>query len=351
MDINLFDYYLPKKLISQKPILPRDHCKLLIYNRQNHQIHHKKFYELGDELDKNSVLVLNNTKVYPARLYGVKSTGGKIEILLLGPVNNKFNLSALSNLWNILVSRKVKNKEEIRFYYQEKCLLQGTIIKKNDTNNLMMKFNSRGLSLMKKIYQLGQMPLPPYIKNYDKTKGRYYQTAYAKKIGSCAAPTAGFHFTQKLLNQLKKKGIKIEYITLNVGLGTFKPIKVTKVEEHKMDKEYFEVSRKTAKCLTQYKKEGKKIIAVGTTSVRVLETIFQNNQFKAGSGFTDLFIYPGYQFKAVDEFITNFHLPRSTPLMMVAAFIGSSEEVIRIYQRAIRKKYRFYSFGDAMLIQ
>jgi len=194
------------------------------------------------------------------------------------------------------------------------------------------------------------MPLPPYIKNYDKRKSKYYQTIYAKNFGSCAAPTAGFHFTNNLLNKISKKGIKIEYVTLNVGIGTFKPIRTSQIEQHHMHEEYFEVSNTTAKHLNKYRQQGKKIVAVGTTCVRVLESIIKDNKFVGGSGFTDIFIYPGYKFKGIDQFITNFHLPRSTPLMMVAAFIGSREETLKIYQEAIRKRYKFYSFGDAMLI-
>ncbi len=230
-------------------------------------------------------------------------------------------------------------------------MLVGRIINQGEDNELEIEFNLKGVELMKNIFKLGEMPLPPYIKNYDKNKGKYYQTTYAKNFGSCAAPTAGFHFTKNLLEKLKKKGVKIEYITLNVGIGTFQPIKVDQVEKHHMHKEYYEVSKKTANNLNKYKKEGKKIIAVGTTSVRTLESIFKNGKFQSGSGFTDIFIYPGYKFKCIDHFITNFHLPRSTPLMMVSAFINSKDETLKIYLEAIKKKYMFYSFGDSMLIQ
>lgn len=351
MNIQLFDYELPKNLISQKPIVPRDHCKLLVYNKETKTIKHKKFYDIVDELDKNSVLVLNDTKVYPARLYGKKLTGGKIEIFLLGTTNNKFSLDNLSNSWNILVNKKVKDKEEIKFYLKNKVVLSGIIVNKGQDTDLKIEFNTKGRNLMHKIWQLGQIPLPPYIKNYNKHKGKYYQTIYAKHFGSCAAPTAGFHFTKNLLNKIIKKGIKIEYITLNVGIGTFKPIKTQNIEQHHMHKEYFEVSKTTAKHLNTYRQQGKKIVAVGTTCVRVLETIVKDNQFVSGAGFTDIFIYPGYNFKGVDQFITNFHLPRSTPLMMVAAFVGLPEETLRIYTEAICKKYKFYSFGDAMFIK
>jgi len=351
MDVSLFDYVLPKNLISQKPILPRDHCKLLVYNRKQKSIKHLKFYEIFDVLEKDSVLVLNNTKVYPARLHGLKNTGGKIEVFLLGTSNNKFELGRLSNKWNILVNKKVVDDEEIKFYLGKKVLLTGKIKNMGFNKELQIEFNLKGIELLKNIFKLGEMPLPPYIKNYDKKKGEYYQTVYADNIGSCAAPTAGFHFTKSLMKKLERKGIKIEYITLNVGIGTFMPIKVDTVEKHKMHKEYYEVSKEVANRLNKYKKEGRKIIAVGTTSVRTLESIFKSGKFKSGFGFTDIFIYPGYKFKSIDQFITNFHLPRSTPLMMVASFINSREETLRVYQEAIKKKYLFYSFGDSMLIQ
>jgi len=350
MDVSLFDYVLPKNLISQKPILPRDHCKLLVYDRKQRSIKHLKFYEIFDVLERDSVLVLNDTKVYPARLHGFKNSGGKIEVFLLGTDNNKFELGKLSNKWNILVNKKIKDGEEIKFYSGKSLLLIGKIKNLGLEKELQIEFNFKGVELMKRIFKLGEMPLPPYIKNYDKNKGEYYQTVYADNIGSCAAPTAGFHFTQNLMKKLKKRGIKIEYITLNVGVGTFMPIKVDKVEKHKMHKEYYMVSKKTADNLNKYRKEGRKIVAVGTTSVRTLESIFKSGKFKSGSGFTDIFIYPGYIFKSIDQFITNFHLPRSTPLMMVASFIGSRSETLRIYQEAIKKKYLFYSFGDSMLI-
>lgn len=245
----------------------------------------------------------------------------------------------------------MKDGEEISFYKGKKLLLTGRIKNTRIDKELEIDFNLKGIDLMKSVFEIGEMPLPPYIKNYDKNKGKNYQTVYADIIGSCAAPTAGFHFTKELIKKIQRKGIKIEYITLNVGIGTFLPIKVDQVEKHQMHKEYYEVSRQTADNLNRYKKEGRKIVAVGTTSVRTLESIFKSGKFKSGSGFTNIFIYPGYTFKSVDQFITNFHLPRSTPLMMVSAFIESRLETLRIYKEAIKKKYLFYSFGDSMLIQ
>ncbi len=353
MEVNLFDYILPEKLISQKLILPRDKCKFLVYDRETKKIKHNIFNEVVDYLDKNDVLVLNNTKVFPARLMGEKETGGKVEIFLLTPSDNNFS-NNINSKWNILVNKKLANKSKIIFRKNKKIILTGTIL--NDVDKIQIKFDKKGKSLWKQIYLLGDMPIPPYIKS--KKDQKHYQTVYAKNLGSCAAPTAGFHFTENLLKKIIKKGVKVEYVTLTVGLGTFKPIKTDKVEDHKMDTEYLNIDNKVAKRLGQYKKQGKKIVAVGTTVVRTLESIYDGKKFKSNIKKTNIFIYPGYKFRAIDKFITNFHFPRSTPLMMVSAFImdkqkdfeSSRSELLKIYSTAINKKYKFYSFGESMMI-
>jgi len=354
MEVSLFDYVLPKKLISQKLILPRDRCKLLVYSREKKEIKHNLFCDIQNYLGKDDVLVLNNTKVFPARMTGFKETGGKIEIFLVRPIDNDFGVK-VNNTWNILINKKVKEGEKISFNIKKKVVLVGivSLISKEVT----IKFEAKGKELWENIYLLGNMPLPPYIKSQKDQK--HYQTVYAKNIGSCAAPTAGFHFTDRLIKKLKEKGVKIEYVTLSVGLGTFKPIKVDTVEDHKMDTEFLFVDKQTINRLNKYKKEGKKIVAVGTTVVRTLESIYVGNEFKSDILQTNIFIYPGYKFRAVDKFITNFHLPRSTPLMMVVAFIMdkqkdfelSRSELLRIYMEAIKKKYMFYSFGEAMFLE
>ncbi len=352
MNVDLFDYILPKKLISQKLILPRDKCKMLVYDRISRNVKHLKFCDIEKYLGSNDVLVLNDTKVFPSRLIGEKETGGKIEIFLLNPTNNDFSLK-VKNKWNILVNKKVDN-EKIVFKVEKKIVLTGHI--KKDVDKIEIKFDCEGKKLWKKIYLVGNMPIPPYIKSHKDQK--HYQTIYAKNVGSCAAPTAGFHFTDRLLKKLEKKGVRIEYITLNVGLGTFRTIKVDKVEDHRMDTEYLSVDKKVAERLTKFKKEDKNIVAVGTTVVRTLESIYDGKKFKDNISKTNIFIYPGYKFKAVDKFVTNFHFPRSTPLMMVAAFVmaknsdfeDSRKEVLRIYDIAIKKKYMFYSFGESMFI-
>ncbi len=349
MDVDLFDYVLPKKLISQKLVLPRDRCKLLVYNREEKSMDHGVFYDISKYLGKDDVLVLNNTKVFPSRLMGEKETGGKIEIFLLNPVDNDFSLNVSGN-WNILVNKKIQDGSKIQF----KNILSGII--NIDGGSINIKFNKEGKALWKAIYKLGNMPIPPYIKSKEDEK--HYQTIYAKEVGSCAAPTAGFHFTDRLFKKLKKQGVKIEFVTLHVGLGTFEPIKVNEIEKHKMHTEFLSIDKKVAERLTKYKKEGRNIVAVGTTVVRTLESIYDGNVFRTDIKKTNIFIYPGYKFKAIDKFITNFHFPRSTPLMMVAAFIQnkqkdfdiSRKELLRIYETAIKKEYLFYSFGESMFI-
>lgn len=348
MDISLFDYYLPKELIAEEPVEPRDHSRLLILERKTQNIQHRYFYQILDYLTPNDVLVFNDTKVVPARLFGKKvNTGGKVEIVLLKPQGlDFFDFVNWPKEWIVIGQPNLKPGQQIIFSNR----LFGEIIDKNNYERTI-RFNLQDEDLKQEIIKLGQLPLPPYIKNPSKKSYQNYQTVYAKKQGSVAAPTAGFHFTEDLLSQLEKRGVKKEFITLHVGLGTFLPVSEKEIEKHQMHSEYFILSPLVAQQLNQAKSEGKRIISVGTTVVRVLESCAQDNgELKAKSGWTNLFIYPGYKFKFVDSLITNFHLPKSTLLMLVSAFAGR-ELILKAYKEAIDKKYRFFSFGDAMFIQ
>lgn len=349
MLVSDFGYHLPKNLIAQKPIKPRDQSRLLVLNRQGKKISHHHFFELGQFLKRGDVLVLNNTKVFPARLIGRKVTGGKIEVFLLKRINGQ--------IWECLLGGHGRG-EKLKINFNKN--LKGEIInpvreinfsngvKKPSDGVWQIKFNCGGKKLEKIINQIGQTPTPPYIKTPANKND--YQTIYAKKTGSVAAPTAGFHFTKKLINQLKKQGIQFEFVTLQVGYGTFQPIKVKKIEEHKMHPELAILDCQTAEKLNQAKKQGRRVIAVGTTTVRVLESFAdKNGRLKAGRKDTNIFIYPGYKFRFIDALITNFHLPQSTLLMLVSALVGR-KLILKTYQTAVRKKYRFYSFGDAMMI-
>ncbi len=335
MKLKRFDYNLPKKLIAQKPIRPRDHSRLMILNRKNQTIKHDYFYNLGKYLKPDDVLVANNSKVIPARLYGIKPTGGKIEILLLKRLDSKN--------WETIIKGKVKPGLKIKFNHN----LFGVLISLVSTQIWQIKFNLSGPTLTRAIYRSGQTPTPPYIKRLSNLKE--YQTIYAKHPGSAAAPTAGFHFTKKLISKLKKQGIQFEFVTLHVGLGTFQPVRTENIEAHKMHPELAELRKEVADKLNQSKTNNQRIIAIGTTATRVLESFCSYKKLQANSGWLNLFVYPGYQFKFIDGLITNFHLPKSTLLMLVAAFAGQ-KFIFRAYQQAIKKKYRFYSFGDAMLI-
>jgi len=340
-----FDYFLPKELIAQEPIEPADHSWLMIVNRQNKTFSRHYFYEIKDYLEpKKDILVFNDTKVIPARLIGKKISGGKQEVLLLRSEND-FNSELWTENWRVIGSPSLKINQEIIFHQD----LKAKVIKIINSERIIA-FNQKGEKLKNLIFQIGQIPLPPYIKHPTQKSFKKYQTVYAQKEGSVAAPTAGFHFTENLLNQLKEKGIEMEYLTLHIGLGTFQPVKTKNIKEHKMSEEYFELSPQTAQNLNEAKRKGKRIIAVGTTVCRVLESCSENNKLKPQKGWTNLFIYPGYQFKFIDALITNFHLPKSTLLMLVCAF-GGYELILKAYQEAIRQKYRFYSFGDAMFIQ
>ena len=351
-----YDFDLPKELIAQKPVSPPDSCRLLALDKKEQKIIDDKFLNLPNYLRKGDVLVFNNSKVIPARLIGKKETGGKVEILLLRQIKSNIWECLVGNLpikkqvgTDLIFARNSKMEQMLHSTQggsQEHRLLAGKIIKRaKDTAQI--KFNLSGRKLMNQIFKLGQMPTPPYIKRI--AKENEYQTFFAdpKKIGSVAAPTAGLHFTKRIFKNLKDKGVQIEFITLHVGLGTFAPIKEQIITKHKMHEEYFELDKKTAQRLNQAKKEKHRIIAVGTTSVRVLETCTSQNKIKPKKGFTKIYIYPGYKFKFVDAIITNFHLPKSSLILLVSAFAGP-KFIKKAYQHAIKKKYRFYSFGDVM---
>lgn len=336
-----FDYYLPENLIAQTPINKRDESKLMVLNKETGTIEHRHFADIIDYLTPNDVLVLNDTKVMPARLIGQKEdTNGHIELLLLKNTQN--------NIYECLCkpAKRVKIGTIVNF---GDGILKAKCIEAKEEGIREFEFLYDGI-FYEILDKLGEMPLPPYIHKKLKDKNRY-QTVYAKNIGSAAAPTAGLHFTQELLEKLKNKGITICYVTLHVGLGTFRPVNVEDVTTHKMHSEYYTINEETAKILNQAKKEGKNIVSVGTTTTRVLETVINQYQtFKACSGYTSIFIYPGYQFKAVDSLITNFHLPKSTLIMLVSAFC-SKEIIMNAYSEAIKNSYRFFSFGDSMFIK
>ncbi|MGI6782279.1 MAG: tRNA preQ1(34) S-adenosylmethionine ribosyltransferase-isomerase QueA [Acholeplasmataceae bacterium] len=337
MKVNDFDYVLPKRLIAQTPLEKRDTSKLMVLNRNDDSIKHQNFYDITNYFGTNDVIVLNDSKVLPARLYGNKiKTNAKIEILLLKEIE--------PDIWEILVkpARRVKPQTIINFSNK----LQLEILEVKDKGIAIGKLIYDGV-LIEILSLLGEMPLPPYI--HEKLKdSNHYQTIYAKNLGSAAAPTAGFHFTNETLQKLKSQGVEIINVTLHVGLGTFRPVDVTNVEDHDMHYESYYLSDESASLLNQAIKNHKKITCVGTTSLRVLESNY-TDKFNGGYFETNLFIYPGYKFKVVDHLITNFHLPKSTLLMLVSAFY-SREKILAAYNDAILHNYRFFSFGDSMLI-
>lgn len=341
MNLEDFNYNLPEELIAQTPLKKRSDSKLLVLDRESGQIEHKVFTDILNYLNEGDVLVINDTKVIPARLIGEKTeTKAVIELLLLKELGD--------NTWECL-SRPFKRLKEGTIISFGNGLLKAEVIKKETEGLVHVKFIYEGIFL-NILDQLGEMPLPPYIHEHLSEKDRY-NTVYAKNIGSAAAPTAGLHFTKELLQEIKAKGIIITNVTLHVGLGTFRPVETENILEHHMHSEYYELSEETAMILNKAKEEKRRIIAVGTTSTRVLETVMTKyNEFKKCSGNTDIFIYPGYQFKAIDCLITNFHLPKSTLVMLVSALAGR-ENILKAYQEAIDKKYRFFSFGDSMFIK
>ena len=340
MKLSDFDYELPEELIAQTPIKERDTSRLMILDKNTGDITHKHFHDLLEEFHSGDVLVLNDTKVIPARLIGTKEeTGAVIELLLLKDLGN--------NVWECLSRPAKRLKVGTIITFSNK--LKAEVVQKLDEGIVHVKLIYEGI-LMEILDELGEMPLPPYIHAKLQDKNRY-QTVYAKNIGSAAAPTAGLHFTKELLEELKNKGVEILFITLHVGLGTFRPVEVENVLEHHMHSEFYQMSKEVAERLNLAKKEGRKIYAVGTTTVRTLETIMHKyHEFRECSGNTDIFIYPGFEFQAIDGLITNFHLPKSTLLMLVSA-LASREIILHAYKVAVEEKYRFFSFGDAMFIK
>ncbi len=341
MKVEDFDYYLPEELIAQTPLEKRDESRLLVLDKETGDIEHKKFYNIVDYLEEGDTLVLNDSKVLPARLIGIKEeTNAVIEILLLKNIKE--------DIWECLVkpARRIKEGTIISFgdgKLKAKCC--GVF----DEGIRHIELIYDGI-LLEILEELGTMPLPPYIHEKLEDQSRY-QTVYAKEVGSAAAPTAGLHFTKELLKEIETKGVNICYVTLHVGLGTFRPVSVEKVEDHEMHSEFYTMSKEVADTLNKTKKNNKRIIAVGTTSTRTLETIMSlYNEFKECSGWTNIFIYPGYTFKAIDALITNFHLPKSTLVMLVSTLAGR-ENILNAYKVAVNEKYRFFSFGDAMFIK
>jgi S-adenosylmethionine:tRNA ribosyltransferase-isomerase len=340
LKVSDFDYELPEELIAQTPLDKRDESRLLVYHRNSKAVEHCIFRNIEDFLLPGDCLVVNDTKVIPARLLGYREdTGGRMEFVLLSREND--------DTWRVLVKPGRRAKIGSRFLFGD-GLLKAEVLDKTEEGGRIVRFFFDGV-FEEVLDQAGIMPLPPYIHEELKDKNRY-QTVYARHSGSAAAPTAGLHFTPELLKRLKEKGVNFAKVTLHVGLGTFRPVKVENIQEHIMHKEKFEVSREAAEVINEAKRSGKRIIAVGTTSLRTLESISDDNgMIHAGSGETGIFIYPGYRFKVVDALITNFHLPRSTLLMLVSAMTGR-EEILQVYQEAIVRRYRFFSFGDAMFI-
>ena len=339
MEVAEFNYELPEELIAQTPIEKRDESRLMILNKEEQTIEHRKFKNIIDYLQPGDVLVRNNTKVIPARLYGKKETGAKVEFLLLNNIEK--------DIWECIVRPGNKLSIGAKVIFAE-GLLKAEILEIMPGGTRKVQFTYQGI-FHEILDEIGMMPLPPYIHEELKQKDRY-QTVYAKHNGSAAAPTAGLHFTEELLEKIQQKGIIIANVTLHVGIGTFRPVKEKTVEAHKMHQEHYQIKQEEADKINQAKKNQKKVIAIGTTSCRVLETVAdKDGNIKEAEGDTQIFIYPGYPFKCLDGLITNFHLPQSTLLMLVSALAGK-EYTMKAYQEAVKEKYRFFSFGDAMMI-
>lgn len=340
MNVKDFDFYLPEELIAQHPLEERDSSRLMVLDKETGEIKHKIFHDVVDYLNPGDTLVLNNTRVLPARLIGEKEeTGSKIEFLLLKRIGK--------DTWECLAKPGKKAKVGTKFSFGKGILL-AEVIELGEEGNRIVRFSYEGI-FEEILDRLGQMPLPPYIHETLEDKERY-QTVYSKEQGSAAAPTAGLHFTKELLKKIEDKGINVVYLTLHVGLGTFRPVKVGTIEDHHMHSEYYQLSKETADIINATKKRGNKVVSVGTTSTRTLESIGdENGEVKEQSGWTNIFIYPGYKFKIVDALITNFHLPESTLIMLVSALAGR-DNVLEAYNTAVKEKYRFFSFGDAMFI-
>lgn len=344
METNLrkqdFDYDLPEELIAQTPIEPRDASRLLVLNRKTGEITHKHFYDIVDFLMPGDCLILNDSRVLPARIYGIKDdTGAKVEFLLLSPKGD--------DVWEVLTGPGRRAKPGTHFTFGG-GLLKAEVLEIVEGGNRLVKFRHES-DFYAVLDLIGQMPLPPYIKKKLENQERY-QTVYSREVGSAAAPTAGLHFTKELLQRVRDKGVSIGFVTLHVGLGTFRPVSVDKVSEHKMHSEHYWLPQGTADLINRTKKSGGRVIAVGTTSCRTLESVAQREGcIKESGGFTDLFIYPGFRFKVLDGLITNFHLPESTLIMLVSAF-ADRETILNAYRVAVQEKYRFFSFGDAMFL-
>ena len=334
-----FYYDLPKELIAQHPTEKRDNSRLMVIGRKSGEIKHKHFYDIVDELESGDCLVLNNTRVLPARIYGVKEgTGAHVEFLLL--VNKG------DDVWEVIAGPGKRAKTGARFSFGEK--LSCEVVDVLDNGNRLIKFFYDG-NFYAILDEVGQMPLPPYITEKLEDQSRY-QTVYSEKLGSAAAPTAGLHFTNELLERIRNKGVRIAYVTLHVGLGTFRPVKVSEISEHTMHSEHYWLPKETAEIINETKKNGHRVIAVGTTSCRTLESVATfKGKIEESEGWTDIFIYPGYEFKCIDGLITNFHLPESTLIMLVSAFCGY-ENTMNFYKVAVDDRYRFFSFGDACFI-
>ncbi len=340
MKVSDFNYELPKELIAQHPYDKRDEARLMVLDKKKQSIEHKVFKDVVDYLSPGDCLVINNTKVIPARLYGKKDTGANVEFLLLKRIEN--------DTWEAMVrpGNKLKVGSKVIF---GNGILKATILEVLDGGNRKVQFEYEGI-FNEILDKVGLMPLPPYITEATKEDNKKYQTVYAKYDGSAAAPTAGLHFTEELLEKIKAKGIEVATVTLHVGIGTFRPVKVENVEEHEMHSEHYYIKKEEAEKVNKAKKTGHKVIAVGTTSCRVLESVSdENGMIKEIEDDTSIFIYPGYKFKCIDSLITNFHLPESTLIMLVSSLAGR-EFILKAYNEAVKEKYKFFSFGDAMLI-
>lgn len=341
MNKSQFFYHLPPEQIAQTPIEPRDHARLLCLARTNGALSHRHFYDIIDFLEPGDTLVVNTSRVIPSRLYGVKEhSGGAMQFLLLAQKEQ--------NIWQVMVRPGKKAKPGARFVFGE-GLLRGEVLSVDEGGTRLVRMEYEGESIFPVLEKIGSMPLPPYITEQLRDSERY-QTVYSRETGSAAAPTAGLHFTEELLERIRDKGVNIAYVVLHVGLGTFRPVKEEDILKHHMHAEHYSLPEKTAQLIENTKKAGKRVIAVGTTSCRTLEAVAAKyGRVQADEGDTDIFIYPGFQFRVLDGLITNFHLPESTLIMLVSAFAGY-ENTMHAYETAVREQYRFFSFGDAMLI-
>ena len=349
MHINDFDYELPEELIAQKPADKRDASRLLVVHRETGETEHKHFYDILEYLNEGDCLVLNNSKVLPARLYGIKDgTGAKVEFLLIKRIDG--------DRWETMVRPGKRLKPGDSVMFSEDPLLKADIIDYGNDGTRIVEFSYDGI-FMERLEEIGSMPLPPYIERQSEKEDRdRYQTVYCREEGSVAAPTAGLHFTEELLEKARAKGVELAYVTLHVGIGTFRPVKCENIEDHSMHFEEYHIDEKTAEIINRAKAEGRRVISVGTTSTRTVESAayFDEEkdcwQVRSGENSTGIFIYPGYEFRIIDSLITNFHLPKSTLLMLISA-LYDREKILEVYQEAIREKYRFFSYGDAMFIE